>query len=97
MQCPKCGKVMTVDVPWAEKGSGFTLLFESRIIDLMKGMPVNATGRFLGVTDKRLWRTLDRYVDSIMKGQDLSGVDRFYVDETSCRRGHRYVSIFVVL
>ena len=28
MECPKCGKVMLVDVPWAQENSGFTLLFE---------------------------------------------------------------------
>lgn len=95
MECPKCGKVMLVDVPWAQENSGFTLLFEAKGVELMKEMPVNAAGRYLGVTDKRLWRVLDRYVGERMEHQDLSYLDRFYVDETSCRRGHRYVSIFV--
>lgn len=95
MECPKCGKVMLVDVPWAQENSGFTLLFEAKGVELMKEMPVNAAGRYLGVTDKRLWRVLDKHVEERMKHQDLSELDRFYVDETSCRRGHRYVSIFV--
>ena len=93
MQCPKCGKVMLADVPWAQENSGFTLLFETKSVELMKEMPVNATGRYLGVTDKRLWRVLDRYVGERMEHQGLSYLDRFYVDETSCRRGHRYVPI----
>ena len=95
MRCPKCGKVMLADVPWAQENSGFTLLFEAKGVELMKEMPVNAAGRYLGVTDKRLWRVLDKHVEERMKHQDLSELDRFYVDETSCRRGHRYVSIFV--
>lgn len=94
MQCPKCGKVIMADVPWAEKGSGFTLLFEARGIALMKEMPVNAAADYLDVTDKRLWRVMERYVEKRMQEQDLSGLTRFYVDETACKRGHRYISIF---
>lgn len=94
MQCPKCGKVFQVDVPWAQKGSGFTLLFESKSLQLMRDMPVNSASRYLNVNDKRLWTILDRFVESRMNGLDLSGMTRFYVDETACRRGHDYISIF---
>ena len=34
MKCKECGKVTMIDVPWAEKGSGFTLLFEAKGISL---------------------------------------------------------------
>lgn len=94
VHCTKCNKITMVDVPWASKGSGFTLLFESKGVDLMKDMPVNAAGRFLKVTDKRLWRVMDSYVDECMQKQDLSRLDAFFVDETACKRGHKYVSIF---
>lgn len=95
MKCPECGKMELLDVPWASKGSGFTLLFESKSVDLMREMPVNSVGRFLRVTDKRLWRVLDAFVEKRMEGQDLSYLDSFYVDETACKRGHNYISIFV--
>jgi len=94
MQCPKCSKVTMLDVPWADKGSGFTLLFEARAVLLMKEMPVNATERFLNTDHRRLWNILDRYVEDRMKDLDLSGLTRFYVDETACKRGHDYISIF---
>lgn len=95
MKCEKCGKLEMMDVPWASKGSGFTLLFESKSVDLMKEMPVNSASRYLRVTDKRLWRVLDSFVEKRMKEQDLSKLDSFYVDETACKRGHNYISIFV--
>ena len=60
----------------------------------MKEMPVNATGEFIGVTDHRLWKVLDNYVDGCMQRQDLIYVDAFFVGETACKRGHKYVSIF---
>lgn len=94
MKCTKCGKIEMLDVPWASKGSGFTLLFEAKSIALMKEMPVSSAGRYLNVVDHRLWRVLDRYVDGCMSNLDLSDLDSFYVDETACRRGHSYISIF---
>lgn len=95
MKCEACGKMKMMDVPWASSGSGFTLLFESKSIELMREMPVNNVGGYLGVNDKRLWRVLNSFVSDRMEKQDLSYVDAFYVDETACKRGHDYISIFV--
>ena len=94
MKCTKCGKVTMLEVPWAQKGSGFTLLFEAKSIELMREMPVNAVSRFLRTEDKILWRVLHRFVNRRMKHQNLAGLTRFYVDETACKRGHNYSSIF---
>lgn len=94
MRCPKCGKVFLADVPWAGKGSGFTLLFEAKSLQLMGDMPVNSTARFPNVNDKRLWNVPDRSVEERMKGLDLNHMTRFYVDGTSCRKGHGHISIF---
>ena len=52
---------------------------------------------FVGTTDKRLWRVINHYVAAAMKNVDLSGLEAFSLDETSCRRGHRYVTIFIDL
>lgn len=72
MQCPKCGKAFLADVPGAGKGSGFTLLFEAKSLQLMGDMPVNSTARFPNVNDKRLWNVPDRSVEERMKGLDPS-------------------------
>ena len=42
--CPQHG-VVTVAVPWAEPGSGFTALFEALVIDWLKEATVLACGR----------------------------------------------------
>lgn len=94
MKCRECGKVTMIDVPWAEKGSGFTLLFEAKGIELMREMSVKAAGSFLKTEPHKLWRILDRFVEGRMKHQNLAGLTRFYVDETACRRGHNYITIF---
>ena len=94
IQCDKCG-VQLVCVPWARKGSGFTLLFEAFIMMLARDMPVNAMARLVKEHDTRLWRILDHYVDAARSREDYSKVSRFGVDETARTRGHNYISIFV--
>lgn len=92
--CPTCG-IGLVCVPWARAGSGFTLLFEAFIMVLARDMPVNAMARLVKEHDTRLWRILGHYVDQARSEQDFSEVTRFGVDETSSKKGHNYVSIFV--
>lgn len=92
--CPNCG-IGIVSVPWAREGGGFTLLFEAFIMVLARDMPVNAIARLVKEHDTRLWRILRHYVDQARREQDYSGVTRFGVDETSSKKGHNYISIFV--
>jgi len=46
------------------------------------------------VSDMRLWRTLDHYVDQARVEEDFSEVTRIGLDETAARRGHNYISLF---
>lgn len=96
VSCPDCG-TRRVAVPWARPGSSFTLLFEHVVMTLAREMPVATIASFVGTTDKRLWRVINHYVAAAMKNVDLSGLEAFSLDETSCRRGHRYVTIFIDL
>ena len=94
--CGDCG-VKTVDIPWARPGSGFTLLFEALVMVMAKGMPVKSIAALLKEHDTRLWRVLDHYVQESRQGTDFSAVTEVGVDETSSKRGHNYVSLFVDL
>jgi transposase len=96
VRCPQHG-VRQVAVPWARAGSGFTLLFEALAMLLMREMPVKAASRILSEQDTRLWRVLTHYVDVARASEDFSEVTEIGVDETSHRRGHDYVSLFVDL
>lgn len=91
----KDGKVTQVEVPWARPGSGFTALFEAVALTMMRSCPVCETARILGVDDMALWRLLERSVSRARAGSDHSWVRRVAVDETSCRRGQDYISVFV--
>jgi len=87
--------IRRVEVPWARKGSAFTLLFEQAALMLIREMPVLAAARIMEVTDKRLWRVVHHYVSKAVEQFDLSELTAFGVDETSARKGQDYVSIFI--
>lgn len=91
----ECGEhgVLQIRVPWARGGSGFTLMMEAMVMLLAQQMSVSAAARHLGETDKRLWRVIDHYVMEAHAARDWSAVRRILVDETSARRGHRYVTV----
>lgn len=89
--------VRQVTLPWARAGSGFTLLFEALLLEFAPHMPVAAISRMVDEHDTRIWRVLEHYVDTARAGLDMSQVSVVGVDETSARRGHDYVSLFMDL
>lgn len=96
VRCPHHG-VRLVNVPWARPGSGFTLLFEALILQFAKAMPVATVATMVGEHDTLLWRIVEHYVRLLRENEDFSGVERVGADETSARKGHDYVTIFMDL
>ncbi len=92
--CPEHG-VKRGKVPWARDGSGFTLLFEQAAMTLVREMPALAAARIIGISDTRLWRIVAHYVAKGLKGLDLSGLTVVALDETSAKKGHNYVTVFI--
>lgn len=92
----KIDGIVTIDVPWARSGSGFTLLFEAFAMMLIeKEMPVKNASEVIKVTDKRLWRVFKHYVEKAISQEDHSEVTAIGVDETSFKKGHKYVTVAV--
>jgi len=89
------GQVVQVEVPWARPLSGFTLLFEAMAMLLCTQMPVKEAARLLRVEDTRLWRLVAHYVEEAQRRRNWAGVRRIMIDETSARRGHKYVTTVV--
>jgi transposase len=92
--CDSCGKTSQVEVPWARAGSGFSLVLEAFVIALCQAMPVAHVARLVGVSDDRIWRVLKHHVAQARAREDHSTVRRIGVDETSSRRGQRYLTLF---
>jgi transposase len=95
VKCTSCNKVTQVYAKWARPLSHFTLMFEAWAMRLMSEMPVNAAARELREHDTRMWRIFHYYVDKAMSELDVTSVKRIAIDETSSRRGHRYITLFV--
>jgi len=88
--------INNVQVPWARKGSGFTLLFEAFSMLLIESeMPVKRASNLMGIYDTRLWRIFGYWVSKAYNADDQKDVCTIGIDETSTRKGHNYVTIAV--
>ena len=90
----RAGKVVSVQVPWARKGSGFTLLFEALSMALIEHeMPINKASNLLGEYPQRIWTIFNYWISIAYDADDQSEVTRIGIDETSVRKGHDYVTV----
>lgn len=92
--CTKCDTTRQVEVPWARKNSGFSQVMEAFMVALCKEMPVLAVAQLLNVSDDRVWRVLDHYVEKARAAEDFSNVRRISADERSVRKGQKYLTMF---
>lgn len=93
IKCAKHG-VKTISIPWAEKHSGFTLLFESFAIKVLEAS--NSTERarkLLGVNWHQLQNIMNRAVVRGLAKRDKEEIPWIGMDEKSFRSGHNYISV----
>jgi len=94
----KEGKIRQIEVPWARKKSGFTLLFEAVAMSLIENeMPVNKVARLLGEHPNRVWRIFNYWIALAYQKDDVSQLTQLGFDETSRRKGHSYITVAVDL
>ena len=92
------GSITTQPVPWARKGSGFTLLFEAFAMLLIESeMPVNKAAKVLGVNPHRLWNIFNYWITRTHQEEELENISKIGFDETSVKKGHNYVTTMVDL
>ena len=91
----KTGQVLLVDVPWAQPGSSFTLLFEAYAALLVQGgMSMSTAGDYLSIDGRRIWTIINKMVSQALSTQPLEPVEHLGVDETSSKKGHQYITVF---
>ncbi len=93
IKCNEHGK-KTVNLPWARKGSGFSLQFEALVVEMSREMPVSAVSRIVEINEDSVWRILKHYVEEARKDQDLSDLNILGIDEFSVEKHHVYVTLF---
>ena len=87
------GRVVLVEPDWFGKLSGFTLLFEALVLTMARQMSFAAVAKLTGVSWHRVHAICRYYVDLAVARADLSTVRAVAIDETSYRRGHKYLTL----
>ena len=92
VECAEHG-VVTVSVPWAEPGSGFTALFEALVIDWLKEASTSAVSERLRLSWNAVDGIMQRAVKRGLSRREALSPRQISVDETAYRKGHDYVTV----
>ena len=92
VQCEDHG-VVTVSVPWAEPGSGFTAMFEALVIDWLKEASTLGVSRLMNLSWNAIDGIMQRAVERGLSRREETRATQIGVDETAFRKRHDYVTI----
>lgn len=90
--------VVTAAVPWAFAGSRFTKQFDLQVAWLAKYQARSTVQTLMRIDWKTVGRCTERamsFLDPDADTRRLSGLVRIGVDETSYRKGHKYMTVVV--
>lgn len=92
-KCTNCG-VKTIVVPWADKHSRFTLLFEAFAIEVIKVCAsISGAAELLGLDWAATHKIMERAVERGLARRAADPVPHVGMDEKSFGKGHDYISI----
>jgi len=92
VQCVEHG-VVSVRVPWAEPGSGFTALYEALVIDWLKEASIQAVSRQLSLSWNAIDGIMQRAVKRGLARRQVESPKHIGVDEISFRKRHDYITV----
>jgi len=93
VNCPQHG-VRQANVPWAEKGSRFTILFERFAIDLLRAtQTVTGAMNILGTKWDQTWNILQRAVQRGQDRKEAQPLPRIGIDEKAFAKGQSYITL----
>lgn len=91
-ECPEHG-VHQIEVPWAERGSRFTALFERLAIDWLLEAGRSAVARRMGLSWNEAHGIMQRAARRGLARRRAEVVPQIGVDEKSFQKGHEYVTV----
>jgi transposase len=95
--CTACG-VKTTTVPWAEKSSRFTLMFEAFAVEVLLACgQVKSAAKLLKLDWDSVQRIMQRAVARGLERRQIDTLPYVGLDEKSFRKGHNYVSLLTDL
>lgn len=93
VKCSQCG-VKNAFLPWTEKHSRFTLMFEAFAVEVLQiSKSVTDAKNFLGLTWEQAHNIMDRAVARGLSRRDEEEITWLGMDEKSFRSGHSYISV----
>lgn len=96
IQCPEHG-IHTEQVPWAHHHSGFTREFEQQVAYLALHLNRTEVSKLMRINWRTVGMILSRTKDHLEPDSSIRFKDlkRIGIDETSYRKGHKYVTVVV--
>lgn len=92
LDCGRCGRMRTEEVPWARPGARLSRDLEDLIAFCAQRMDKTTVARLLRVSWASVARAVVRVVADHLDAARLDGLYRMGVDEVSYRKGHRYLT-----
>ena len=96
IKCPEHGSLVA-DIPWAYPGSRFTKDFDLTVGWLAMYLTRSAIAGFMQIDWKTVGRCVSRTLHEIEPERSvrLNGLVRIGIDETSYKKGHKYITVIV--
>ena len=96
IECPEHG-VVTAYVPWAYPGSDFTKDFDLTVGWLAVYLPRSAVSEYMRIDWETVGRCVHRTLNEIEpeRSRRLDHLVNIGIDETSYRKGHKYITVVV--
>jgi transposase len=93
LECKRCGRVLTEEVPWARPGGWHSRDFEDIVVWLAQRTGKTTIATLLGCSWKAVDNIIRRFVAEHPHAARLDGLYRIGVDEISYKRGHHYLTV----
>lgn len=91
----RSNKFEMLEVPWSIKGSGFTLLFEQRVLGLLKLTACKkSVAEYFNLYPQRIETIYNRHTLAAYQSRDITLSSAIGLDETSTKKGHEYITVF---
>ena len=96
IKCPIHGSIVA-DVPWAYPGSRFTKDFDMTVGWLAVYLSKSAASEYMRIDWETVGRCMSRTLHEIEpdRSRRLNGLVRIGIDETSYKKGHKYITVIL--
>jgi transposase len=97
VECPSCGVVRQVEVPFADPRRTYTRAFQRYALELSRSMTIRDVALHLGVGRDTIKEIQKRDLSRRFAKPKLKHLKRIAIDEIAVAKGHRYLTVVMDL